>query len=351
MIHLFIAMTSLIGISVPTQRSLITTDIDFSRPGFQSGTLRVPYSHNRSAYGHIPIPIAVLNAGAGPTVLLTGGNHGDEFEGPVALMKLAQRMPEMTISGRLIVIPALNFPAFLAGTRTSPIDRANLNRVFPGTRNGSVTEMIAHYVDTELFPLVDLIFDLHAGGASFNHLPTVLAALPADPRQQDQYKTLVDAFGAPHTMIMDLLGEDRTYGAAVARQGKLFFCGEFGGFGSCNPDGLLIVEQGLARFLHAAGLTKEVDAPAAVATRLIRVEGARHYLFAPRHGIFEHSVKLGEIVQAGQVAGRLFDPHAPWTAPLTLHFQSSGCVVCLRSFAGVEPGDCIALLASETNWS
>lgn len=333
------------------KRSLITTDIDFSLPGFQAGTLRLPYSHNRSAYGHIPIPIAVLNEGAGPTVLLTGGNHGDEFEGPVALMKLAHRMPQMKISGRLIVIPALNFPAFLAGTRTSPIDQANLNRVFPGVRNGSVTEMIAHYVDTELFPLSDFIFDLHAGGASFNHLPTILAAPPEDPIQQGLYKTLVEAFGAPYTMIMDLLGEDRTYGAAVARQGKLFFCGEFGGFGSCNPDGLAIVEHGLTRFLQAAGLTQEANAPAAPCTQLIRVEGANHYLFAPRQGIFEQTVKLGEVVQAGQLAGRLFDPHAPWLEPLALYFKDGGQVVCLRSFAGVEPGDCIALLASETTWS
>ena len=78
-----------------TSASLIATDIDFERVGFQTGTLRLPWSHDRSAYGHIPIPIAVCNAGAGtgPTVLLTGGNHGDEYEGPVALMKLLQRLP------------------------------------------------------------------------------------------------------------------------------------------------------------------------------------------------------------------------------------------------------------------
>jgi predicted deacylase len=85
----------------------------------------------------------------------------------------------MQISGRLIVVPGLNFPVFLAGRRTSPIDGANMNRIFPGHRDGSISEMIAHYVDTELFPRADFVFDIHAGGASFDHLPTLLGAPPA----------------------------------------------------------------------------------------------------------------------------------------------------------------------------
>lgn len=334
-----------------TQRSLIQTTVDFDRPGFQAGTLRVPYSHDRSAYGHIPIPIAVLKGASGPTVLLTGGNHGDEFEGPLALMKLLQALPNQSIRGRLIVIPALNFPAFLKGTRTSPIDGCNLNRIFPGKRNGSVSEMIAHYMDSELFPLSDIVVDLHAGGASFNHMPMVLSALPADKRRHDEYIRLIDAFGAPHTMLMDLLGEDRTYGAAVERHGKLFVCGEFGGFGTCSVDGLTIVEQGLARLLHAAGVTDAPSVPASRGTRLVRVDGARHYLFAPEHGVFEPMFKLGDHVQTGQPAGQLFDPYAPWQPPRLLRFESDGMVVCIRSFTGVAPGDCIALLARDANWA
>lgn len=332
-------------------RSLIQCTIAFDAPGFQTGALRVPYSHDRSAYGHIPIPIAVLNGSPGPTVLLTGGNHGDEFEGPLALMKLLQDLPKQSIRGRVIVVPALNFPAFLKGARTSPIDGCNLNRIFPGQRNGSVSEMIAHYVDSELFPLADIVVDLHAGGASFSHMPMVLAALPADSRRHDEYIRLIDAFGAPHTMLMDLLGEDRTYGAAVERHGKLFVCGEFGGFGTCDVDGLRIVEHGLARLLRAAGVIDATSAPDSGGTHLIRVDGARHYLFAPEHGVFEPMFKLGDAVQAGQPAGRLFDPHAPWQSPRLLRFESDGMVVCIRSFTGVEPGDCIALLARDADWA
>jgi predicted deacylase len=134
----------------------------------------VPHSVARPDYGHIPIPIAMVKNGDGPTLLLTGGNHGDEYEGPVALMKLLQRLPHTAITGRIIIFPGLNFPAFPAGKRTSPIYQANMNRVLPGKRDGTITELIAHYVDTELFPRADVIFDIHAGAQSFNHMPTLL---------------------------------------------------------------------------------------------------------------------------------------------------------------------------------
>lgn len=331
-------------------KSLITTDIDFERNGFQASVLYVPYSHDRSAYGRIPIPIAVLKQGEGPTLLLTGGNHGDEYEGPVALTKLMQRMLHMELSGRLIVIPALNFPAFVNGSRTSPIDKGNLNRVFPGKRNGSITEMIAHYVDTELVPRADVILDLHAGGASFDHLPTILASLPEEAALHDRYIALVDAFGAPTTLIMNLLGEDRTFCAAAERRGKLFLCGEFGGGASCDLAGLQIVEDGIARLLHRLGMTETAPLQPSVATRLQQVEGASHYVFTPHGGVVEPSFSLGDWVEKGQLAGRLYDPQIPWEPPRELRFVGTGRVICARTLAKVEAGDCLAVLASDTHW-
>ena len=72
-----------------TQPSRISTDIDFDKSGKQQGFLRLPYSSHRSAYGWIAIPIVVIKNGEGPTVLLMAGNHGDEYEGQVALITAA----------------------------------------------------------------------------------------------------------------------------------------------------------------------------------------------------------------------------------------------------------------------
>lgn len=353
------------------QHSLITTDVDYEREGFQQGALRLPYSHDRSGYGHIPIPVAVLQRGTGPTVLLTGGNHGDEYEGPVALMKLVRRMRDMPLAGRLIVIPALNLPAVLQGTRTSPLDGANLNRVFPGARHGSLTEMIAHYLDTELFPRADLVFDIHAGGASTNYLPTLMVAPPQQAQRKADYRRLVEAFGAPRVMVMDLLGEDRTYGAAVARHGIHFLCGEFGGHAVCTPAGVGIVEDGIERLLVAMGMVaggppgdsstaagqgagrpssvRRIAGPAEP-PRLLKVAGEGHYAFAPVGGIFEPGFGLGDEIAAGQLAGAIHDPRRPGEAPVEVRFRQGGLAVCIRALARVEPGDCLGHLAADAEW-
>ena len=157
--------------NMANERSLITADVDFERDGIQTGALRVPYSHDRDPYGYIPIPLMVARGGAGPTILLTGANHGDEYEGSIALMHLMREISTDRLNGRLIIIPGLNFPAFLNGTRTSPIDKGNLNRVFPGKRNGTPTEMIAHYVESELMPRADYAPRLPRRGATMNYLP------------------------------------------------------------------------------------------------------------------------------------------------------------------------------------
>src|SRR5690606_5421300 len=119
--------------------TLVTSTVDFAAPGKQDGGLRVPHSVTRRAYGVIPVPVAVLNNGEGPQILLTGGTHGDEYEGQVVLTRLIRQLRAEDIRGRLIVIPALNTPAAIAGTRVSPLDEGNLNRAFPGDPNGGPT--------------------------------------------------------------------------------------------------------------------------------------------------------------------------------------------------------------------
>jgi predicted deacylase len=324
--------------------SLITSTIDFEHEGFSTGHLRLPYSHDRSGYGFIPVPIAVLKNGNGPTLLLTGGNHGDEYEGPIALMKLMRRMPELKLQGRVIVIPALNIPAVMNATRTSPIDGGNLNRVFPGKRNGTLTEMLAHYIENVLFPMTDVAFDLHAGGASTNYLPTILATWPLDNEKKQGYTRLIDQIGAPRTLVMDLLGEDRTFAAAAARHNVMFFCGEFGGHAVCNVDGLLIAEQSIERLM--AGL-QMVDGPTTgTGTATYAVQGHKHYIFAPEDGVFEPAFRLGEEVKQGQIAGWIHNPAQPHRVATTVHFEGDGMSICIRALAACKAGDCLGHLAS-----
>jgi predicted deacylase len=332
------------------QRSLVSVDVDFESAGIQRGHMRVPHSHDGSAYGHIAIPILVARGSAGPTVLLTAGVHGDEYEGPLALARLIRALRPERLKGRIIVVPALNFPAHLAGTRTSPIDTLNLNRRFPGDRNGSPTDMIAHYVETELLPRADYCFDFHAGGTSLDYLPTLIAQPPRSAKRRALQDRLVAAFQPPRLLYMDMLGEDRTIAAAAERHGVFFMTGEFGGGARVSPEGLDLLVRGLRRMMVAIGVLD--GEPADVPVRPVRtlsVKGAAHYLFASRPGIFEPCFRLGDEARRGRVAGYIHEPLAPWKDPAEIRFAGDGIVLCMRALARVAPGDCLGHLASDVD--
>ncbi|RMD91007.1 MAG: N-alpha-acetyl diaminobutyric acid deacetylase DoeB, partial [Alphaproteobacteria bacterium] len=80
--------------------SPITATVDFEARGVQHGFLRLPASRDESAWGNVMIPVTVIAGGAGPTALVTGGNHGDEYEGPIAIMDLARRLRAKEVAGR-----------------------------------------------------------------------------------------------------------------------------------------------------------------------------------------------------------------------------------------------------------
>ena len=88
-----------------------------------------------------------MKNGDGPTVLFTGGIHGDEYEGRSRSRGLRARWIRPTVQGRVIMMPAVNVPAVLNDTRLSPVDNRDLNRCFPGDPRGTFSEMLAHFLD------------------------------------------------------------------------------------------------------------------------------------------------------------------------------------------------------------
>ena len=137
----------------------MTLTIPIDQPGKHFGHIRLPYSRDDSAWGHLMVPACVLNHGSGPTALVTGANHGDEYEGPTAIRRFLSTTDASAITGRIIAIPSLNHPAFQAGRRTSPLDGGNLNRAFPGDPSGTPTQKIAAFLNDHLIPVADLVLD------------------------------------------------------------------------------------------------------------------------------------------------------------------------------------------------
>ena len=164
----------------------ISSSVDFDKDGVQHGHLKLPHSDDRSAWGAVMIPITVIRNGIGPTVLVTGANHGDEYEGPVALLGLANEIIAEEVNGRIIMVPMMNYPAFCAGKRTSPIDDGNMNRLFPGRPDGTAAEKIADYFQRYLLPMADYVLDIHSGGKTLQFVPFAAAHILEDQAQQSR---------------------------------------------------------------------------------------------------------------------------------------------------------------------
>lgn len=202
------------------QPSPISATVDFEKEGVQHGFLKLPYSRDDSAWGAVMIPIAVVRRGQGPTALLTGANHGDEYEGPIALFDLANELDSAQVSGRIIIVPAMNYPAFRAGTRTSPIDKGNLNRVFPGRPGGTVTEKIADYFHRYLLPMADCVLDIHSGGKTLQFVPFAAAHTLPDKALQARCVAAMQAFNAPYSLMLLELDSVGMYDSAAEEMGR-----------------------------------------------------------------------------------------------------------------------------------
>jgi len=332
-----------------TGRSRIVAEVDFGRNGRQQGFLRLPHSVHSSAYGFIPIPIVVLRNGDGPTILFVAGTHGDEYEGQVALCNLAKSLDPARIEGRVIILPAANFPAAMAGRRTSPLDEGNLNRLFPGDPDGTVTQQIAWYIEHDLVPLADLVCDLHSGGSSLMYVPAAL--LGGYARDADNAKGIaaLKAFGAPLSYIAEAnQGGDRTLSGGAIRQGVLAMGTELGGSGHVTRAAVRIAELGVNNLMvHLGILPDSARMIPGQPQRFLEVGGADYYVYAAENGLYEPLVDLGEMVQAGQPAARIHFPETPWAEPATVHFARDGFLLCKRIPGRTMRGDCLFHLGTD----
>ena len=172
--------------------SRIQASIDLVAPGHHRGDLMLKYPDNTCPRGYHPIPVISIKGGDGPVLRITGTTHGDAFEGPAAIMRLAVRLGPADLLGQIILMPALNAPALAASARVLPLDGANLNRALRGNADGGPTAMTGGYIET-LLPHSDGAIDLHSGGKASVFAPSALAAQTADPGLRAQNLALARA--------------------------------------------------------------------------------------------------------------------------------------------------------------
>lgn len=336
--------------------SKIWTDLDLEAVGKQVGYFRLPLAvHDRSGddvgYNYEPIPIITIRNGEGPGVLLMAGNHGNEYEGQIILMKVIRALRTEDVRGRLFILPAANAPAVRADRRTSPLDDGNLNRFFPGEPDGSPTSMIAHLIENELLPRVDYAIDLHSGSLSAEYLPCAVVARPPQPDELEDALTRIRVFGMPIGMVIEhSTGGDGALIGACRRQHVKHLSTELGGGGTVLPFAMEMAEHGVYRLLHHIGVTTRLLTDRAPSEcRLLRRVPARDYIYADtsERGLFEPLVALGDNVAPDQVVGRIHFTSTPWREPEPVVAKSEGIVLCRRIPARTGRGDCVFVLGRD----
>lgn len=311
----------------------ISSTIPLDQDGAHHGFLRLPNSRDDSAWGSVMIPITVIRNGEGPTALLTGGNHGDEYEGPVALMNLAASLNPAEITGRVIIVPTFNYPAFRAGIPDLAHRQRELEPHVPRRpgRDGDPK-------DRRLLPADPRPNGRYRAGLPFRWQNARLSSLRCNP-----CAAAMQAHNAPYSMRMLEIDNVGMFDTAVEDGGKVFVSTELGGGGTATARLICIAKKGARNLLIHAGIL--AGDPEMSPTVYLDMPDGNCFHFAETDGLIEPMADLGDTVETGQAVARIWPPDRTGATPAHITARRSGLLTA-RHFPGlVKVGDCVAVIA------
>jgi len=254
------------------------------------------YPHGEAG-GGVPCFVA-KGSGDGPTVLITAGIHGAEYASIAAAHRLAQIAPA-TLQGTLIVVPIVNVSAFFARSiYVTPEDGKNLNRVFPGRRDGSHSEILASWL-TGLMEGADAYLDLH-GGDLIEALSPFAIHVPGTDAVARRAAELADAFALPYRI--EDAGTGMTFSAAHDL-GIPAVLAEAGGQGLWPEASVSTLTGGARRMLYKLGMLETSSPTETRTTVLSKFSWSR----STANGCWYPAIEAGERVAAGQSLGVVTD--------------------------------------------
>jgi hypothetical protein len=239
-----------------------TSDPSLS-PQILSRTIEIPAAVDSGT----EIPITTIRGAApGPVLALIAGNHGYEYPPILALQELRSQIGPARLAGTIIMVHVANMPSFLGRTvYFSPIDGKNLNRVYPGRQDGTVSERIAYAITTEVIEKADYVLDLHCGDANEWLRPYVYQTVTGRPAMDDAIAGLALAFGIDHILM------DRGRPTDPARslycsttaitRGKPALTIESGGLGMSDPQSVDQMVAGILGVLRHLRMIESAAAP------------------------------------------------------------------------------------------
>ncbi len=248
----------------------------------------------------LKIPVIVQRSKIdGPVVLFSAGIHGDEINGVEVVRQLLIQKINKPKIGTIICIPIVNMFGFVNKSREFP-DGRDLNRVFPGSKTGSLASRFAQHILAEIMPVVDYAIDFHAGGASRFNAPQIRIA-PNNP----ELKKLADVFDAPYTLYSkNISGSFRNSSEKMNVKMLLF---EGGKSLDINKYIALEAVNGTKRVLYHLGMLHEKHEIENQKTKTIYIEKSG-WLRAKCSGLFHDNNCIGTFVEKGTVLGIITDP-------------------------------------------
>lgn len=245
------------------------------------------------------------SATPGPTLLVMGGVHGDEINGvEIVREAIVRRYFESLACGSVIAIPLLNIYGFINFSRDAS-DGKDVNRSFPGSRNGSLASRVAHALTKQVLPLVDFGIDFHTGGNARYNYPQIRYTA-ADDRADE----LARAFAAPYLVRKPAIAKSlRKVAQTMGIPLLVYEGGE-----SLRLDGFSIEKglKGLRRLMRVEGLL----AGEVAAVRPPLVFNKSTWVRAARSGLFRWAQQSGARVSAGEPLGVLHDPYGESRLPV-----------------------------------
>lgn len=281
----------------------------------------------------------------GSHVVVLGGVHGDEPEGALAAGRIAAGDLELR-AGLLRVVPVCNEEAFLAASRTTPSDGANLARVFPGDASGTVTQRVADVITGQALADADFLIDLHTAGRRYD-MPLMVGCLDDGSAAARASQAAACAFGVDVIWAHPRYSPGRTINV-LRERGRPALYAEAPGGEHVDSAVVTAYVRGVRRVLSHLGLLHaSTEAVPEQRPRVFTGGGNldRDVVRLGAGGWWVATVTAGEMVTGGQLLGAVQDVLGQVREEALA--PEDGCVMFLRRAALVRPGDVAVCLAQE----
>lgn len=269
----------------------------------------------------------------GPTVFVSAAIHGDELNGIEIISRLINSKSIKNIKGTLIAVPLVNAYGVLNHSRYLP-DRRDLNRVFPGSKKGSLAGRLAQIFMQEIVKQCDYGIDLHTGAIHRSNLPQIRANL-------DDEKTLAmaKAFGVPVIINSNL--RDGSLRASANELGICMLLYEAGEALRFDELSIRVGYRGIINVLrHLGMLAKSKSKRAPIEPYVVQDSG---WVRAPDSGFISHKHELGDYVYKGDILATVKDPYGEVIDTIKSH--ADGVIIGKQNIPLVHEGEAVYHIA------